>query len=307
MSETNYNPFNSDTNLFGIFRKHFGNKKFYDNLQYITQYANNNNLPKSSNNYILSNTYGGNFKTKINNHKYEVNVYDVKDIGKKIVMFNYSSKSDPDNYCVSLKIDDSEPTILHIITIESVKQCYKTDDQNDFEKKKGSIMMQIVIKWAKTNNYKEIYLDDTSTYRCDTEQKKIYYDMKHVHTLTSGYPWYYKFGFKFVNLNDANSVKQNYDKLKNVKTSDITFQQIIKCITLNTITNNKYKHFSDKETIINLHNLTQLYDKHLNDNIMIFFNEVTRNACIMMSLMTSEIFETLKLQEYKTTSMYLNL
>lgn len=131
--------------------------------------------------------------------------------------------------------------------------------------------------------------------------------MKHVHTLTSGYPWYYKFGFKFVNSNDANSVKQNYDKLKNVKTSDIAFQQIIKCITLNTITNNKYKHFSDKETIINLHNLTQLYDKHLNDNIMIFFNEVTRNACIMMSLMTSEIFETLKLQEYKTTSMYLNL
>ena len=218
-----------NNSLFGIYKKHFSEKTFDRSLQQLNLFATNNNISKLKNNIILSKTYNGTFKTKINEYKYDINYYDIVESNKTIIIFGYDS--DPDKYCISVKIDKSEPEILTIITVESLNQCYKTNDKSDLERKKGSVLMQIIIKWAIQHNYKKIYLDDVSTYKCDTEFQTIYYDMKHVHTLTDGYPWYYKFGFRFVNKLDKSKVKSNYEKLKSIKTSDIKFTEIIASIT----------------------------------------------------------------------------
>ena len=291
--------------LFQIFKNHFDEKTFDHNLNRLTLFATDNGLPKYKNEFVLSMKYNGIFKTKINDHKYEINYYDIVESNKTIIMFGYDS--DPDKYCISLKVDKSEPDILHIISVESLEQCYKSTNKSDFNKKKGSVLMQIIIKWAKENNYKKIYLDDISTYKCDTENQTIYYDMKHVHTLTDGYPWYYKFGFKFVNKLDRIRTKENYNKLKLIKTSDISFVNIIRCITKYTIDDSKYKYFSDKETIINLHNLTSLYEKHYESNIMLFFKKVSYESCIMMSLLWNYVYELLGLDKYQTQTMVLEL
>ena len=67
--------------------------------------------------------------------------------------------------------------------------------------------------------------------------------------------------------------------LNHTKTNDnVKYNRII-------IEEDKYKYFTDKETIINLHSLSNLYQKYYNDNIMKFFKKVSRNACIMMSLL----------------------
>ena len=292
-------------NIFAIYKKHLSKKSFDNNLQYLTLFANYNNILKHKNNFIHNDNYKGIFKTKLNNHKYEINFYDIKETDKTIIMFNYSS--DLDNYCISAKVEKNNPDILTIITLESLPNCYQTSDKTDLERKKGSILMQIIIKWAKQNNYKKIYLDDTSTYKCSTQFQTIYYDLKHVHTLTDGYPWYYKFGFRFVNLKDNEKVKINYNKLKLIKTSDIKFVDIIKCIAKYTIDDNKYKYFNDKETIINLYNLTDLYETNYNENIMKFFKNVSKESCIMMSLLWNYIFNLLKLNKYETFTMELNL
>ena len=291
--------------LFGIYKKHFSEKTFDQNLQQLNFFATNNNIPKLKNDIILNKTYNGIFKTKINEYKYEINYYDVIESNKTIIIFGY--ESDPDKYCISVKIDRTEPDILTIITIESLNQCYKTDDKFDIERKKGSVLIQIIIKWAKINNYKKIYLDDISTYKCDTEFQTIYYDMKHVHTLIDGYPWYYKFGFKFINKIDKSKVKSNYNKLKLIKTSDIKFTEIIVAITKYTIDDSKYKYFSDKETILNLYSLTTLYESYYDSNIMDFFKEISRKSCIMMSLLWNYIFPILHLEKYETNKMVLNI
>jgi len=292
-------------NLFDIYKKHFDEKTFDRNLQQLNLFATNNNISKMKNNIILSKTYDGIFKTKFNEHKYEINYYDIVESNKTIIMFGYSS--DPDKYCISVKIDNLEPEILTIITVESLSQCYLSDDKLDIEKKKGSILMQIIKKWAEDNKYKKILLDDVSTYRCDTENQTIYYDMKHVHTLTDGYPWYYKFGFKFINKVDRSKVKSNYARLKSINTSYIKFTKIIECITKYTIDDSKYKYFADKETILNLYSLSTLYDKYYDSNIMIFFKEVSKQSCIMMSLLWNYIFPLLKLEKYETIAMALDL
>jgi hypothetical protein len=50
-------------------------------------------------------------------------------------------------------------------------------------------MMKIIINYAKDHKFRYIYLEDTSTYKCDTEKKNIYYHMPSVHTLCYGRPW----------------------------------------------------------------------------------------------------------------------
>jgi hypothetical protein len=40
---------------------------------------------------------------------------------------------------------------------------------------------------------------------------------------------------------------------------------------------------------------------------MVFFKEVTKSSCIMMSLMWNYIFEVLKLHKYESYTMQLNI
>ncbi len=134
-------------NIFEIYKKYFDENTFDRNLQQLNLFATNNNISKLKKNLILSKTFNGLFKTKLNEHKYEINFYDIVETKKTIIMFGYNS--DPDKYCISVKIDNSEPEILTIITVESLSQCYATNDKSDLNMKKGSILMQIIIKWAK--------------------------------------------------------------------------------------------------------------------------------------------------------------
>lgn len=291
-------------NIFGIFKKYYKDELFDKHLTHLSLFANHNDIPAFKNNFILNNQFNGIYKTKLNDHSYSIHYYDIKESDKTIIMFNYKSEKD---YCISVKIDKSDPENVYIISIESLKQCYKTTDLSDIERKKGSILIQIIINWSKDNGYKKIYLDDISTYKCDTEHLKIYYNIAHVHTLTDGYPLYYKYGFRFVFHIENAKVKFNYDRLTNIKTSDIDFSKIINCITKFTIEEDKYKYFTDKETIINLHSLSNLYQKYYNDNIMKFFKKVSRNACIMMSLLWKYVFNELKLEQYTSYNMVLEL
>ena len=58
-------------------------------------------------------------------------------------------------------------------------------------------MMNIIINYAKDNKFKRINLEDKSKFNCIDSNYNYMYDLKYVHTLTKGYPWYYKFGFRF--------------------------------------------------------------------------------------------------------------
>jgi hypothetical protein len=86
-------------------------------------------------------------------------------------------------------------------------------------------MMKLIKEIARQNNMKRLELSDSPKYYCLTVPK-CHLDLKYANTLTSGEPYYYKFGFKFDDKsitkrsNHAN-VKSNKKLLSKLKTSDL--------------------------------------------------------------------------------------
>jgi hypothetical protein len=50
-------------------------------------------------------------------------------------------------------------------------------------------MIKLIINYAKDNNFKKIILDDDSKFHCLDIKNDYYYELRHLHTLTSGLPW----------------------------------------------------------------------------------------------------------------------
>jgi len=158
--------------------------------------------------------------------------------------------------------------------------------------------MNIIIKYAKDNGFKRIALDDDSKFNCIDSKYKFFYDLRHVHTLTKGLPWYYKFGFKYTNKVDREKVKSNKIILDNLKTKDLNYDKFLEII-INMILSNKYYNlFGDDIRLLyktQLH-LIHLYHKYYDQSIYLFFDKFTKQYCNIMSKIYFDLYKLLNLE-----------
>jgi hypothetical protein len=305
---------NTPNNIFSIAKKYINSYNDYNSyLQNIILYSQEHDIKitdkykltqkikrkyKNTNNDVQ---FGGDsFKTTIGEFIYEIDYYKTKENNKRFIFID--SKSVEGN-CITLSYESKD--ILNIVAINSLSKCYLSTEKLDLDNKNGTIMMNIIINFAKKYKFKSIILDDRSTYYCETEKKKIMYNLSYVHTLSSGEPWYYKFGFRYISSHQR--VEYNKKILNQLHLIDFPLEFFMKIIMNNVIQTSKYSYFEDKETINDLYRFVDLYCLNKDKSLMDFFSVVSKNSCIIMSLLANDIFDKLNLKHYVDTKMILNI
>ena len=108
--------------------------------------------------------------------------------------------------------------------------------------------------------------------------------------------------------NDHNDVKYNHNLLKNIKTGYILFNKLIKFINRGI----KYGRevFKEHPIIFNdeiIDDIKKMYNKYVNENICLFFNEFTLKYCDLMSIIYLQLFKYLNLKYIHGENMILTL
>ncbi len=168
--------------------------------------------------------------------------------------------------------------------------------------------MNIIIQFAKDRKFKSIRLEDRSIFNCLDSENKMKYDLKNVHILTHGVPFYYKFGFKFTEADQHKIIKKNYNKIKNLKTKDLNIDTLINIIRQKT---NEFKQIHKPDTVnfndLTISNIKILYDVYYELEICRFFSKFSRYFCELMSLIWKKLFEVLNLEISNAELMILDL
>ena len=202
-------------------------------------------------------------------------------------------------HCAMLSYKNKDS--LKILILNSSSKCVKC-----VKSSYGTALLKIIIKYAKKYEFKSILLDDESKYFCSTKNN-LHYKLQLVHTLTHGYPWYAKFGFKFINNKDNKILKHNKEKLDNLKTFDLSFDGLMYIIFDNIVHTKSHTLILGEDNFINsINNIINIYLKNKEKTLYNFFSELTRHECDIMCLIYNELFKALKL-EHMPTSMILNL
>ena len=120
----------------------------------------------------------------------------------------------------------------------------------------------------------------------------------HVHILTDGYPWYYKYGFKFIFQKDHQKIKSNKKIIQNKLTKDLGFDTLITFI---------YDKAQDIISIEIIGHILKLYTKYKDEPLNKFLKKFTRSYCDIMSYIYMDIYHYFDLESFDTNSMELIL
>ena len=206
-------------------------------LQKYSKYTNGKEIINNVHNYI-NNKYGYKQYKPINNYLVGGSIETINEILKEYVDINIkidiAESTDDEIRIVVLTIDDKlvcasfvlnyENKVCEIIDLRGNSDCIKTSEK--FIPK----IIDIIKGIAKSANMKSIELSDNSYHNCTDSTNNFRLDIGT--TLSDGYPYYYKYGFKYQNKIDHLTVKTNYHYLKNIKTKDINVDDIISIIKL---------------------------------------------------------------------------
>lgn len=217
---------------------------------------------------------GYNYEYKEDDISYNVEIYEPEySEDEYIVKYIYIYKTETDisePYCCVLTYYNNDTIKIDII--ETPVKCIKINEINKCKSKElitnkykyGDILMKLIIKFAKERGFKEIILEDRSIFNCLDTNYKLKYSLKNVHILTTGYPWYYKYGFKFVDKEIHNYVKKNNKIIKQINTKDISFKKFIKLIkkkikNIINMNDNDKPIFNEKIIL----DIKKIYDKYV--------------------------------------------
>jgi len=146
---------------------------------------------------------------------------------------------------------DMVNNIATITNLGSDSKCIKSKDNIEF--KYGDILFEIMLYICQKENIKKLELRDNSYKKCVNKTLNLNY----LKTQTHGFTHYYKYGFKFKNSDDNETLKNNYKIfLTDPKIKKDKLMTLIK----NKINNNK--------TIEQVINILDQYEKKYNTNII---------------------------------------
>jgi hypothetical protein len=176
-----------------------------------------------------------------------------------------------------------ENKVCEIIDLRSNSKCIKTSEK--FIPK----IIEIIKGIAKSTRMESIELSDNSYHNCANSTNNFKLDIGN--TLSGGYPYYYKYGFKYQDRIIHDRVKYNFNVLEKMQTKDYQLDDIIKII-LFEIEDLNY----DQNKIIK--KIRKIYDKCYEKNIKTFMKYVKYNLCDIFSLTCDNLFRFLGLKNY---------
>jgi hypothetical protein len=299
--------------------------KKYTNIQedYILEpiFINNCNKLRIDRNseYIYNQNGGLKYEKVIDNIKYSFDYFENKNDDNTIMFITNNENELKQKYCLSASYFKTSPEILRINIVVNPKFCLNIEnkiERNDMKKKikYGNEMIKIIINYAKDKGFKQILLEDDSKIECiNNKSYEFKLEMRYVHTLTTGYPWYYNFGFRYEDKETHDNVKYNKNKLDNMKIEEIKIHKIIKKIIEIKDNSEILLYTKDTNKIINIFDIiyyiTELYYNCINQkkNIYYFFNKLSKHDCIVMSLIYKSIYKDLELKYIYETQMVYNI
>ena len=189
-------------------------------------------------------------------------------------------------------------------------KCIKTDE---IIKSKyipcGTILMKLIILFAKHNKFTSIVIEDESKFYCnDSPVDKLFYELKYVHTMTKGVPYYAKFGFVFVDNIQNQIMQSNNNKIIKLKLEDLELNVLIYLI-LDTLIKNSFYKIYKYDFIKGIYNIMNIYkeasDKNL--SLMELLNLIAYNECQIMAIIYKNLYKLFKLEYYIDNKMILYL
>jgi len=282
-------------------------------------------IPINHNDYknIIEQTAGSSliFDTQIKDIKYSfeyfkinnASEYDEKNFTHAIVIKRFNDKINEPNkpnevndekyssskHCALLLYDDNE--LLKLAFLNMYADCYKTEEKN----KSGSILLKLIILFAKEKGFKKIILSDQSQYNCKDTTYKVAYEIKYIHTLTHGKTWYQKYGFKFIDKVDEDAVNHNKSILDNLKTDDYPLDLLIKIIMYEVVDQRIYSYMDKYDYLFNINQIIKFYDTYKDKPFYSFMKVISREYCFLVSHIYMKIFESLRLKKYINSEMEL--
>lgn len=220
--------------------------------------------------------HGGEIKKYIvNNKKYYVDIEKslIEDDNKNEYQISFFSLNNENMPCGIMLINVKTKEAI-IQDIASFEYCAVDKDNKDI-KKKGFIIMTIMINICKKNGISKIKLTDNSYYIC----KNVKIQLIYARTLTHGLPYYTKYGFIPINKDNLHIMKQNYKIMKKTKTEDINLINFIP-------DNDKYS------------NLISIIKKNKKKSLQYVLKYILEKYCMLFYKIHMKIFKELELNMY---------
>jgi len=159
--------------------------------------------------------------------------------------------------------------------------------------------------FGKEKGFEKIVLSDQAKYDCKDNNYGIRYEIKYLHTLTHGSTWYSKYGFKFINKLDEEALSYNKLILDKLKTKDYPFELLIRIIMYEVVDQKICDFMSKYNYLLNINKIIKLYDEYKERPFYRFIKVISRECCMITSLIYMKIFESLKLKKYLSSEMEL--
>ena len=303
-------------NIYDILKNYVNNTNDPEYYFLYTKFCKNMNI--DDNTYFKYIQDGGlKYFKKINDDIYSFDYFINENEDNSVMFVKMSDPNLNNKYCVSASYYNKDTFKIDII--ENPQFCLESKNiKQDFNKviKYGDVMIKMLIKFAKDNNFKYIEGRDESEYFCVKNMKsfiKFRLELKYTHVLSTGIPWYYKYGFKYKNKDDDEIVKFNKNILDNLNLQNINIHKIVMRI-IEIKDDELFKQYNlktdNKIDIINtIYEILQFYNDCLNENksIYYFFDVLFKNYCIIMSYIYIFIYKDLGLKPIYKKDMILKL
>ena len=178
--------------------------------------------------------------------------------------------------------------------------------------------MYAIIEWAKRKGFKKILLEDASQIQCLNTKMPISYSLYYGYILQSGYPWYWKFGFRYEEEILNTKLEENKRKLDGLRVESLGFEDLVDML-IKKIELERYidscSSFSFRKTrtsaldsdmldnknmLRNIGKMSEVYKRHIFDeNVYEFFREMYIECCEIMGLITLNLSRGLGIHEVR--------
>lgn len=212
-----------------------------------------------------------------------------------------------DDQCALLSYDNNANDVLNIMFFKYNPKCINTEPKI---KTRGTDLLKMIIKFAKISHFKKIMLEDRAEYICSKNDiMSVKYELKYMHTLTNGQPWYANFGFVFIGPDENSIMEDNKAKIINKKTSDLQLDILIYLIIRNIVINKHYITYPKYDFLMAIYDVMNIYQECVNKDIKLcdFFNIILKKHCFLMGCIYMDIYDLIGFKRYNTYEMIMHI
>lgn len=260
--------------------------------------------------YILEQEGGDIKEVTIGDKKYQFDLYVKKESDLRRVFIKSFKSKNPDieaDHCAQLAyITGSD--IIKIETLNGLRGCIKLKSEESGKvDKQGMMLMYVIIEWSKRKGFKKILLEDASQIQCLNTKMPISYSLYYGYILQSGYPWYWKFGFRYEEEILNTKLEENKRKLDGLRVDSLAFEDLVE-ILIKKLELERYidsDMLDNKNMLRKIGKMSEIYKRHIEDNTVYeFFREMYMECCEIMGLITLDLSRGLGIHEVRGPTIH---